>query len=99
MLLDLALSCRGRRQLPQLCLDAVVVSILALDCQGLPAAARSPPGEPSQGFLSLQELPPQVADEWAWSPSTQELVKSFVLMRHARCVTLGREWSAGPCVH
>jgi hypothetical protein len=43
-------------------------SVLALDCQGLPAVTWPPTGEPSQGFLGAQGAPPGGANKWALDP-------------------------------
>jgi hypothetical protein len=35
---------------------------------------------------------PSGADERAWTHLSMEIEESLVLMRHARCVTLPKEW-------
>ena len=46
--------------------------------------------------LAMKELPPEGLAIGPWSPLPLELVKSFVLLCHAGCVTLLKEWPTRP---
>jgi len=68
-LLDVALSRREERIVPQLHPD-IAVTILALDRQGLPATTRPPRVSLLEASLACKEPPPKGADERALEPFT-----------------------------
>lgn len=47
-------------------------------------------------LVHKEPLPPRGTDEWAWKPFPLDLEELLVLMRHACCVTLPREWPTAP---
>jgi hypothetical protein len=71
--------------------------LLTLDRQRLSATVQPPPGEPSQGFPGDEGALTWGADEWTVEPlAPLESVKSLVLLCHANCVTISREWRTMP---